>query len=102
MSNTIGGKIMLNLRQSARQLAQAKIRINWRDDAGSSYGSVGRITNSSTNGFCVQLDRRISAGTTVQIEAPELKTAGLAVVRYCHAKGMGFRVGLQYEGGPKR
>jgi hypothetical protein len=63
---------------------------------------MGRISDSSSGGFCVDLDRRIAAGSTVQIESHELRIAGLAVVRHCVAKGMGYRVGLQFDGGPRR
>ncbi|HNY39607.1 MAG TPA: hypothetical protein PKJ41_04400 [Bryobacteraceae bacterium] len=92
---------MLELRQRGRQLTQGKVRVNWRDSSGASFGCVGRVSNASARGFCIDLDRRIITGQTVLIESSDLKAAGLAVVRHCQPKGMGFRVGLQYEGGSR-
>ena len=54
--------------------------------------------NSSPTGTCIEIDRRINHGLIVQIESHDLKFAGLATVRHCSPKGMGFRLGLQFPG----
>jgi hypothetical protein len=93
---------MLELRRVDRDSVDGKIRLNWRDQMGATFGSMGRLVEVSTGGVRVDLDRRIEIGLTVQIESSDLKVAGLAVVRHCRQKGMGFRLGLQFGDGPKQ
>lgn len=93
---------MLELRKVQRDPVEGKIRVNWRDRTGATFGSMGRLVEVSDGGVRVDLDRRIEAGLTVQIESADLRIAGLAVVRHCRQKGMGFRLGLQFGDGPKQ
>jgi hypothetical protein len=90
----------MELRRVDRAPAAGKIRIHWHVD-GLTFGSLGRVVDISEGGMCVDLDRRIPAGCVIQIESHEHKLAGLAVVRHCRQKGMGFRLGLQFSGGLK-
>lgn len=90
---------MMNSRLKERELTQGKLRINWKDPGGASFGGMGRLVNRSPGGICVDLERQIPAGMLVQIESHDLRVAGLAVVRYCRPKGMNFRLGLSYGGG---
>jgi|GEM_PF-1364913 len=92
---------MINSRLKERALTQGKVRINWKDPGGASFGGMGRLVNRSPGGICVDLERQIPAGMLVQIESHDLRVVGLAVVRYCRPKGLNFRLGLSYGGGAR-
>ncbi len=93
---------MMDLRQTGRCQIQGRVRVHWGDPSGATFGSLGRIQEASATGFSVDMDRHIAIGHVVQIESHDLKVVGLAVVRHCSQKGMGFRLGLQFSGGLRR
>jgi hypothetical protein len=92
----------MELRRQGREQVQGKIRIHWQDRSGATFGSLGRLVDVSEGGLCADVDRRIEPATVVQIESSDARVAGLAVVRHCRQKGMGYRVGIQFTSGLKR
>jgi len=91
----------MELRRETRIEVPGRIRIHWQDRSGATFGSLGRLVNASEGGLCADLERRIEPNTVVQIESRDVRVAGLAVVRYCRSKGMGYRLGLQFSSGQK-
>ncbi|MBA3973622.1 MAG: hypothetical protein C0504_05295 [Candidatus Solibacter sp.] len=87
----------MNLRQLKREEIQGKVRIHWRDRSGATFGSLGRLLDISELGMGAELERRIEPGTVVHIESRDVHVAGVAVVRHCYQKGMGYRVGIQFN-----
>ena len=89
----------MELRASDRKLAAGKVRLHWSEPNGTTFGCVCRVINTSSGGLCVDIERGIAIGSIVHIESSDLKVAGVAVVRHCRPKGMGFRIGLRVGGG---
>jgi hypothetical protein len=56
---------------------------------------LGRITNSSTRGIGLVVDRRVLLGSAVKVEWGH--TLLLGEVRYCRPEGDGFAIGLDLE-----
>lgn len=79
-----------------------KVRIHWSEPSGATFGSMGRCLDVARGGLCVDIDRRIAIGSVIQVESHELKVVGVAVVRHCRQRGMGFRLGVQFSGGLKQ
>lgn len=91
----------MELRRERREDLQGKIRIHWQDRSGATFGSLGKLVNVSEGGLCADVDRRIEPATVIQIESRDIGVAGLAVVRHCRQKGMGYRLGIQFTSGLK-
>jgi hypothetical protein len=87
----------MELRQLGREAVQGKVRIHWKDRSGATFGSLGRLVNVSEWGLGAEMERKIEPGTAVHIESRDVHAAGLAVVRYCYPKAMGYRVGIQFS-----
>lgn len=88
---------MMELRRTGRNALKGKIRIHWREDSGSTFGSLGSLVDASGSGVCADIDRRIDPGTAVQIESREASVAGTAVISHCRLKGLGYRVGVHFH-----
>ena len=56
---------------------------------------LGRITNRSTRGIGLLIDRPVPLGGAVKVEWDH--TLLLGEVRYCHPEGDGFAIGLDLE-----
>ena len=56
---------------------------------------LGRITNSSTRGIGLVIDRRVPLGSAVKVEWGN--TLLLGEIRYCRPEGDGFAIGLDLE-----
>ena len=56
---------------------------------------LGRITNSSTRGIGLRIDRLVPLGSAVKVEWGQ--TLLLGEVRYCRPEGDGFTIGLDLE-----
>lgn len=91
------GSTTMEKRQTNRSALQGKIRINWRDASGASFGSLGKLIDVSGSGLCADIDRRIEPRTSVLIESRDARVAGVAVVSHCRTKGMGYRVGIHFH-----
>ncbi|MBE0656398.1 MAG: PilZ domain-containing protein [Bryobacteraceae bacterium] len=88
---------MMELRRGNREARDGKIRINWRDASGASFGSVGKLIDVSGSGMCADIDRRIEPNTPVLVESRDARVAGTAVISHCRSKGMGYRVGIHFH-----
>ena len=56
---------------------------------------LGRITNSSSRGIGLVIDRRVPLGSAVKVEWGH--TLLLGEVRYCRPEGDGFAIGVDLE-----
>jgi hypothetical protein len=85
----------LELRNHERSGASGKVKVDWRDAEGRSFGGVGTVLDSSPTGIRVLLERSIPAGTDVRVESRDLHILGIAIAKNCRPKGLKYEVGLQ-------
>jgi hypothetical protein len=85
----------LELRNHERSGASGKVKVDWRDAEGRTFGGVGIVLDASPTGMRVLFERAIPAGTEVRLESRDLHILGIAIAKNCRAKGLKFEVGLQ-------
>lgn len=88
-----------NNRRYPRFARPGKVRVNWRDGSGCSFQANARCLDISRLGVKVELDRAIEPMTLVNVQSPDFRIAGVAMVRHCNRKGLNWVAGLQFAGG---
>ncbi|QOY85355.1 PilZ domain-containing protein [Paludibaculum fermentans] len=86
-------------RRHVRHPLPGKVKVHWRTVEGHSFHSPAKCLNISRGGIRLELERAIPVGTLVNLECLQFRIAGVAHVRHCVAKGMGFVVGVEFGGG---
>jgi hypothetical protein len=89
----------MELRRYHREFVAGKVRVNWMDSHGRSFGQLARCLDISRRGLKLEVDSRVDPGTLVNVESKDFKIAGIAEIRYCRPKGLKYVIGIQYQGG---
>jgi hypothetical protein len=82
-------------RRIPRLRTDAKAWVRWTNGSGIPAGGRVRAVDACPYGVAVHLEHRIEPYTYVHVECHELKLAGMAVVRHCSRRGLGWVAGLQ-------
>lgn len=90
---------MTEKRRARRRRVVGDVRLHWNDDVGNFFNVGGLWCDLSLNGGGIHLRRPIRPGTTVKLESPWLRQAGMAVVRNCESVGAGFRLSFEFVAG---
>jgi len=85
------------LRKVARSPINARVRLVWDDERGTSRMCYGKCVDISEKGLRVQLDESIPVRSYVQFEIREMNFRGSASVRFMGRKGMRNEVGLEFS-----
>lgn len=88
-----------NNRRYPRFARPGKVRLHWRDRGGCTFQINARCLDISRTGVKLEIARAIEPLTLVNLHSPEFRIAGVAVVRHCDRKGLGWVAGLQFAGG---
>lgn len=86
-------------RRHPRFARPGKVRVNWRDPSGFSHQVNGKCLDISRQGVRLELEKQIAPATMVNVQSPDFRIAGVAMVRHCARKGLGWVAGLQFAGG---
>jgi len=86
-------------RARTRFLAQAKVRVTWANEQGSSAWQMARCVDISKTGMRLDAETPVPVRTVVRFESAELKFAGTGVVRHCTRKGLRIQIGVEFASG---
>lgn len=86
-------------RRFPRHLRPGKVRMHWKDAQGHSHQANAKCLDISRTGIRVSLEKPVEPMTLVNLQSPDFRIAGVAMVRHCTRKGLGFEAGLQFAGG---
>jgi len=73
------------------------VDIHWKDKTGRTRRGVANLEDISLSGACLQVDRPVPHGTTLQISYPNGELSGK--VRYCVFREIGYFLGVEFEPG---
>lgn len=86
-------------RRHRRHAIPGKVRIFWRDAYGHSFQAMGQVVDISRSGVRLRIDKPIAPMTTLNLQSPDFRIAGVAVARRCERRGLTYEVGIQFAGG---
>jgi hypothetical protein len=86
-------------RRQPRFHVESKVHLHWITSRGGLERLSGFCVEVSPTGMRVRLDRVIPLQALVNLQSPELRLAGEAVVRHCARRSGQFLVGLEFVGG---
>lgn len=75
------------------------VDIHWRDQNGRLRRGVANLEDISLSGACLQVERPVSLGSTVNITHPNGELAGK--VKYCVFREIGYFLGIEFEPGSR-
>ena len=93
-------------RLKPRQERNAKVKIHWHDAYGVLKSAVATSEDVSRTGIKLSLDKPIPARTLINVQCPDLRLSGVAVVRHCQRStvnsyiiGCEFAAGMEWREG---
>ena len=90
---------MLNRRIEPRMLCADLVDIHWRDQNGRLRRGVANLEDISLSGACIQVERPVSLGSTVNITHTNGELAGK--VKYCVFREIGYFLGIEFDPGSR-
>ena len=90
---------MVDRRVEPRMLCADLVDIQWRDQNGRLRRGVANLEDISLSGACLQVERPVSLGTTLQISYPNGELTGK--VKYCVFREIGYFLGVEFEPGSR-
>ena len=86
-------------RRFPRYARPGKVKIPWRDHHGHSHQVTAKCVDISRTGMKVLLEKPVEPMTMVNVQSADFRIAGVAIIRHCARKGLGYVAGLQFAGG---
>jgi len=75
------------------------VDIQWRDPNGRRRRGVANLEDISLSGACLQVERPVALGSTLEISYPNGELAGK--VKYCVFREIGYFLGVEFEPGTR-
>jgi hypothetical protein len=75
------------------------VDIQWRDQNGRRRRGVANLEDISLLGACLQVERPVSLGSTLQITYPKGELTGK--VKYCVFRDIGYFLGVEFDPGSR-
>ena len=72
------------------------VRLSWEDSAGHRCTARGKAIDRSNSGLMLETTEAIETRTFVQVQVERYGLVGMARVRHCTRKGLGYIVGLEF------
>jgi hypothetical protein len=88
---------MIDRRIETRMLCADLVDFRWKDANGRKKRGVANLEDISVSGACLQVDRPVPLGTTIQITSPTGELSG--VVKYCVFRDIGYFLGIEFDAG---
>ncbi|MEP6963325.1 MAG: hypothetical protein ABI995_14685 [Acidobacteriota bacterium] len=88
---------MLDRRIETRMLCADLVDFQWKDSNGRKKRGVANLEDISLSGACLQVDRPVPLGTTVNICYPSGELKG--IVKYCVFRDIGYFLGVEFDAG---
>jgi hypothetical protein len=86
-------------RRQPRFHLEVMVQLYWANSRGGLEMRTGQCIEASASGMRIRLERPIPLQAVVNVQSPELRLAGSAVVRHCRKRGEVFEVGVEFVGG---
>src|SRR5579862_8417423 len=90
---------MMDRRVEPRMLCADLVDIQWKDQNGRTRRGVANLEDISLCGACIQVDRPVALGTSLQITYPAGELAGK--VKYCVFREIGYFLGIEFDPGSR-
>lgn len=84
-------------RQMARISLDESVTVSWVDPSGAQHREQARCLDASEGGLRLELLKKIEAGSYVNVKAEKYKLNASARVRNVTARGLRYRVGLEFN-----
>lgn len=88
---------MKERRIDPRLLCADLVQVSWKDASGREWKRVANLEDISISGICVQVERPILPGLTVNVSYDHGKFSG--IVRYCLFRDIGYFLGIEFDEG---
>jgi hypothetical protein len=86
-------------RRQPRFHLEVLVQLHWAKPEGGLEMYSGRCMEVSASGMRIRMEKPIPLQTVVNLQSPELRLAGSAVVRHFRKRGEVFEVGVEFLGG---
>lgn len=86
-------------RLQPRFRVELMVQLYWANSRSGLEMRTGQCMEASAAGLRIRLEKPIPLQTVVNVQSPELRLAGSAVVRHCRKHGAVFEVGIEFLGG---
>ena len=86
---------MVERRSSQRSLCADLVTVQIHEGRARRHETVANLEDISRSGACVQMDRKVRPGASVEIICSACRLKGR--VRYCRFSDIGYNVGIQFE-----